>query len=253
MTTEVLRNMIYGRSPALERLDVGGPRRGPLPPGRLPGPGLGGGHRPPAPPRCAWCACRPRSPTPPSWPAGSRPCGDPPPSSSSRPRPVTLDNWYLVEDRQADQLAARAHAGRRAGPTREGSRFDTDPRDAWRGRGGAAAGAGSPRPAGSRSSSCWPARELLPRHLLHLQPGGLRRRRDGVPRGGAALHRRRRARPHPRTSSSATSRSLTDDDLAVLGLRPLAGRRWRPGSPPTTPAWCRRSRRRSRPASSRAW
>ncbi|HEY6532365.1 MAG TPA: helicase-related protein, partial [Acidimicrobiales bacterium] len=50
-------------------------------------------------------------------------------------RPVRLDNWYLVDDRQVDQLLllptlvdGQANA--------DGSRFDTDPRDTWsRGRG----------------------------------------------------------------------------------------------------------------------
>ena len=47
MTTEVLRNMVYAgsacsRGPALRRA-----RRGPLPPGPLPWPGLGGSHHPP--------------------------------------------------------------------------------------------------------------------------------------------------------------------------------------------------------------
>ena len=50
MTTEVLRNMIYASSPALDGLALRDPRRGPLPAERLPGPGLGGGHHP-RPPR----------------------------------------------------------------------------------------------------------------------------------------------------------------------------------------------------------
>ena len=48
MTTEVLRNMIYAGSPALDGLRLRGARRGPLPAGHLPGPGVGGGHHPPA-------------------------------------------------------------------------------------------------------------------------------------------------------------------------------------------------------------
>ena len=69
MTTEVLRNMIYA-GPAARRPALRRPRRGPLPPGHLPGPGVGGGHHPPAARTCGWCASRPRCPTPTSWPTG---------------------------------------------------------------------------------------------------------------------------------------------------------------------------------------
>ena len=48
MTTEVLRNMIYGRSPALRRPGRRRARRGPLPAGHLPRAGVGGGDHPPA-------------------------------------------------------------------------------------------------------------------------------------------------------------------------------------------------------------
>ena len=50
MTTEVLRNMIYAASPALDGPPVRRARRGALPAGRLPRPGVGGGDHPPAPP-----------------------------------------------------------------------------------------------------------------------------------------------------------------------------------------------------------
>ena len=79
MTTEVLRNMIYAGSPALRRPALRRARRGALPPGRLPGPGVGGGHHPPAAGRRGSCACRPRCRTPRSWPSGS-------PRSAARPR-----------------------------------------------------------------------------------------------------------------------------------------------------------------------
>jgi ATP-dependent RNA helicase HelY len=50
-------------------------------------------------------------------------------------RPVSLDNWFLVDDTQTDQLQLLPTlVDGRANP--EGSRFDTDPRDSWRtGRG----------------------------------------------------------------------------------------------------------------------
>ena len=47
MTTEVLRNMIYGRSQRARRPRPGRARRGALPAGHLPRPGVGGGHHPP--------------------------------------------------------------------------------------------------------------------------------------------------------------------------------------------------------------
>ena len=52
MTTEVLRNMIYaGRR--VDDLGPRRPRRGALPAGHVPRPGVGGGHRPPAAARAA--------------------------------------------------------------------------------------------------------------------------------------------------------------------------------------------------------
>ena len=48
MTTEVLRNMIYAGALGARRAALRRARRGPLPPGRLPGPGVGGGDHPPA-------------------------------------------------------------------------------------------------------------------------------------------------------------------------------------------------------------
>ncbi len=49
MTTEVLRNMIYAGSSRTRTGGIGGPGRGPLPPGSLPGGGLGGGDHPRSP------------------------------------------------------------------------------------------------------------------------------------------------------------------------------------------------------------
>ena len=50
-------------------------------------------------------------------------------------RPVSLDNWYLVEDRQQGELQLLATLiDGRANP--DGGAFDTDPRDTWRRGGG---------------------------------------------------------------------------------------------------------------------
>ena len=64
MTTEVLRNMIYAASPTLDGLALRRARRGPLPAGPLPRPGVGGGDHPPRPRGAASCASRRRSRTP---------------------------------------------------------------------------------------------------------------------------------------------------------------------------------------------
>ncbi len=48
MTTEVLRNMIYAGVPGAPGAPLRRARRGALPPGHLPGAGVGGGHHPPA-------------------------------------------------------------------------------------------------------------------------------------------------------------------------------------------------------------
>ena len=188
-------------------------RRGALPPGRLPGPGVGGGHHPPPGRACAWCACRPRCRTPPSWPTGSRPCGARPRWWSRTRRPVELDN--LVPGRgppgRADGTCSRRWSTARPNP--DGSRFDTDaPRRVAPGRGG-----GRPR-----RRYATPRRldvvDLLGRagpaagDLLHLQPGRLRRRRHArasAP-GCASPSREERApdprdRRAPRAPTSATT------------------------------------------------
>ena len=125
------------------------------------------------------------------------------------------------------------------------------PRPARRPAGGRA-GAGS-RPGGSRSSTACADDDLLPGDLLHLQPRrAATTRSDACLDAGRAADHGRRAAPHPGDRRATTSTHLTDDDLDVLGYDrgSPASRR---ASPPTTPAWCRRSRRRSRPASPRAW
>ena len=89
-----------------------------------------------------------------------------------------------------------------------------------------------------------------PGDLLHLQPGGVRRRRRHLPRRRRAPHHARRAGADPRDRRGAHRRA-SPTPTSVSGLRPAGWRRSRPASPPTTPAWSRRSRRRSRRASPR--
>ena len=186
------------------RAALRGPRRGPLPPERLPGPGLGGGHHPQPRRRWTWSACRPRCPTPRSWPTGSAPCGARPTAVIEDRRPVELHNLYLLGDRSSERLLLLPDPGRRpAQPRGERPRQqDAAPRRAC----GAGPGAGCSRPAGSRWSSCSAGARHAPGDLLHLQPGRLRRRRRPVRAGGtAADHAPRsaaRSGPSPRPTST---------------------------------------------------
>ena len=225
MTTEVLRNMIYAgvagaRRPALRRA-----RRGPLPPGRLPGPGVGGGHHPPAARRCGSCACRPRCRTPRSWPTGSRRCGARPTAVIEERRPgraratctwsatAVAERLHLLPDARRRPAQPRGDAGSTPSRSRRPA-----------------------RPAGAARRRLYTPRrvEVVERladeehaagDLLHLQPGRVRRRRRpraSTPACGSPTPEERariRAIVEERTSTAST-----DDDLDVLGYdRWLAG------------------------------
>ena len=148
MTTEVLRNMIYAGSPSARRAALRGPRRGPLPAERLPGPGVGGGHHPRPATAWTWSACRPRCPTPRSWPTGSAPSGARPTAVIEDRRPVELHNLYLLGDRASERLLLLPTLvdGR---PNPEAVRPRLARRCAIRAC-GAGRGAGCSRPGGSR-------------------------------------------------------------------------------------------------------
>ena len=134
----------------------GGPRRGPLPPGPLPGRGVGGGARPHARPRWPSSACRPRWPTPPSWGTGCARCGA---------RPTW---WSSGAARSCCATTSPSTAARGRPPGPSSSRCWTDGRRRRRGAahrpGGAA---GRPRPAGRRAGAAGaagpPARPSAPR------------------------------------------------------------------------------------------
>ena len=249
MTTEVLRNMIYGRSPALDGLGGRRARRGALPPGHLPRAGVGGGHHPPARRR------------------GARvPVGH----GVERRGAGRLDLDRSGADRGGDRGAAPGRAreplpGRRparpsgctccrrwstAGPTRRPTASTTRRVRGVRGPRRTRPAASSTRRAGSRWSSGSRKRRCC-RRSLHLQPQRLRRGRPVRPRRRPPAHHRRRAGPDPgdrRRATSPRSTTATSTCSATAGSWPGS----RPASPPTTPGWSRRSRRRSRPASSKA-
>ena len=195
MTTEVLRNMIYAASPALDGPALRDPRRGPLPAERLPGPGVGGGHHPQPRPRSTWSACRPRCPTPRSWPTGSAPSGARPTAVIEERRPVDLHDLYLLGDRASERLLLLPDPGRR--PAQPGGER---PRLARR---CATPGMrGRPRgrlftPRRVEVVELLDERRHAPGDLLHLQPGRVRRRRGPVRAGGQAADHRRGAPPDP--------------------------------------------------------
>ena len=217
-----LRRVAGARRPALRRA-----RRGPLPPGRLPRPGVGGGHHPHSRPHVRLvCLSATVSNAEELADWIDRRCGARRRRSSRTSGPVELDNLYLVGDRGSRATPPAPDAGRRP-PEPRGRRGSTS--TARRGAAGRRrphpAAAATP-PAGSRWSSGSTTSDLLPGHLLHLQPGrrattplaAVPRRRACAsprPRSGTAIRRDRRAR---------TVGALTDADLDVLGYgRWLAG------------------------------
>ena len=254
MTTEVLRNMIYAGSPALDGPALRGARRGPLPAGHLPRPGVGGGHHPPAARRCALVclsATVSNAEELADWLTTVR---GPTRLVLEERRPVELRNLYLVGDRQSEQphLLPTLVDGR---PNPEAERLDDAVgRPARRPPAGPPA---APAPAvhaaaARRRSSCSTSATCCPRSTsssagpaattpcapcldagLRLTTPDERHPHPGDRRGAhRGAHRRRPRRARATTAGSPASRRA---------------------SPPTTPAWCRRSRRRSRRASPRAW
>ena len=205
MTTEVLRNMIYARSPRARRPALRRARRGALPAGHLPRAGVGGGDHPPAAPTCGWCACRRRCRTPRSWPTGSRRCAGPTAAVIEERRPVELRQ--PVPGRRPDRRATCTCCRRSStgGPNPEADRLDGE---AARGAGGAGARAA----AGRRLLHARGGVEVVERlderadaagDLLHLQPQpAATTPREPCLDAGAAPHR-------PATSATASARSST--------------------------------------------
>ena len=253
MTTEVLRNMIYARSPRADGPALRRARRGPLPAGRVPRPGVGGGDHPPAARRCA------------RVPVGHR---------VERRGAGRLDHDRAWPDRDGARGAPSGRAAQPLPRRRPPERAAAPPARRWSTAG--------PTPRPSRSTPRGPPAPRPPRG--HRRP----RRRfftprrlevidrcsttttccprstsssaasacdDAVaalPRRRAAPHRRPTSAPHPRHRRRA-HRGADRRRPRRARLRPLARRLSRRASPPTTRAWCRRSRRRSRCASSRDW
>ena len=232
------------------RARLGGARRGPLPPGRLPRTGVGGGHHPPAHRRCAWCACRPRCRT-----------------------RAELAAWIgtvrgptatVVETERPDRAGQPVHGGRpgraptrcssppwsTAGPTPTAS-ASTWSRARWPGRGRPRRRWFTPRRIEVVDQLRGPATCCRPSTSSSAGPPATTRSAACLD-AGVRLIDLDAAGPHrPRSSSSTWPACPTRPRRcsATAGSAPAST----PGWPPTTPAWCRRSRRRSSAASSRGW
>ena len=152
MTTEVLRNMVYAGSSALDGLGwvvldevhfLQDAYRGPVWEEVLV-------HTPRG--RRASCACPPRCRTPRSWATGSRRCADRPTRSSSTSDPIRLDPLMLVGDRSAERehLVPLLVHGR---PEPRGPPLRRRPPGAAPAGPGDARGPASSRRAGSRPSN----------------------------------------------------------------------------------------------------
>ena len=206
-------------------------------------------------------ASRRRSPTPRSSPPGSRQVrGATAPSSRTAGRSSSASSTSSGTAR-AERAAPVADLRRRRSRTRRRSTLDAArparPRAATgaRRRSGAAptrAGV-APRTArgGPRSSSGSPTTSLLPAiYFVFSRPGcdeAVRQCLDDGLRLTTPPRNAARSARSPRPHVEA----LSDDDLTRARLRPLRRQASRPGSPRTTPAWCRRFARRSRSCSRR--
>ena len=123
---------------------------------------------------------------------------------------------------------------------------------ARRGRRAASAGRSRRRAGADVHRAARPRRAAAGDHL-HLQPGRLRRRRAAVPALRAAAdhapRRRDEIRAHRRGAHAPTSPTRT----SACSATGSGSRAWSAGSPRTTPACCRRSRRSSRSCSPAGW
>ncbi len=222
MTTEVLRNMIYSRSSALDRLEwvvldevhyLQDAYRGPVWEEVIV-------HLPAAVRLVCLSATVSNAGELADWIETVR---GPTSVVVEDRRPVSLDNWYLVDDRQSDQLVlVPTLLDGRANP--DGSRFDTDPRDAWRAR----AGGGRPRrryatPRRVEVVELLAAREMLPALYFIFSRAACD---DAVSAcvGAGLRFTTSEERERIRTVVERHVENLTDDDLHVLEYdRWLAG------------------------------
>ena len=168
-----------------------------------------------------WSACRPRCPTPRSWPTGSAPCGARPTAVIEERRPVELHNLYLLGDRSS----------RAAPPVPDPRRRPAQPRGqrprqqdaAPPGASGAGPGGGCSRPGGPRSSSCWPTSDMLPAIYFIFSRAACDDAVAQCLRDGRAAHHARGAPPDPGHRRGARRGAVRRRPRRAR-LRPLAGR-----------------------------
>ena len=140
--------------------------------------------------------------------------GRPPPSSRSA-GPSSCDNLFMVGDRSSEHVHlfptfvdGQAQPGGR--PSSRRARRSR-PRDAG------PAAAAPLHAAARRGRRPVVERRHAAGHLLHLQPGRLRRRGAAVPRRRPAAHDARGARARSAPSPTPSSARLSDEDLDALG------------------------------------
>ena len=228
MTTEVLRNMIYAGSDALDGPPLRRPRRGALPPEPLPRRGLGRGDHPPARRPSTWCASRRRCRTRRSSRTGSAPSGARRPRSSrsgARSSSRTCTRWGSGASSGIHLLPTfMPGPGGELRPNAEASRLDAR---------GAATGAGRRPRAGPQPPLHAPAGRAggaagrggdAPGDRLHLQPRRVRRRGPAVPRRRVSGSRAADERRELRRIAEARLAALSDEDLDALGHDEWRGR-----------------------------
>ena len=210
-----LRPVAGARRPRARRA-----RRGALPAGHLPRPGVGGGDHPPARRTSGWCACRRRSATPASWRRGSRPsAARPRRSSSCAARCASTTATSSATAPTTGCTCCETFDGGRPNP--EAARLDASA--VRRGAAAAASGRSGQRPAGartrragSRSSTCSTSAACCRRSYFIFS----RNQCDEAARTCLAAGLRLTTAPSATASgrsSTPGSRGSADDDLAVLG------------------------------------
>jgi len=220
MTTEVLRNMIYSRSTALERLlwvvldevhYLQDAYRGPVWEEVIV-------HLPVEVRLVCLSATVSNAAEVAGWIGAVR---GPTTVVVEETRPVTLDNWYLVADRQSEELAmVPTLVEGRANP--DGARFDTDPTDTWRRGGG-----GRPRrryatPGRVEVAELLSRRDLLPAIFFIFSRAACDDAVASCTSAGMRLTDDEE-RAQIRAIVERHVETLSDDDLAALGYDRWSG------------------------------
>ncbi len=216
MTTEVLRNMIYAGRPRSTDLALRRARRGPLPAGRLPRAGVGGGDHPPAAEVTLVCLSATVSNADElrRWISDGPRADGHGRSSTSAPSSWSTSTSSPTANRPTFCCSRRWSTG---GPTRKATGSTRRPPRATHG----ATSAG-----GRRRRYATPRRlevvdrlvdeDLLPGDLLHLQPRRVRRRSPVPARVGCPADHAPTSAPRSARIAERHVEHLGDADLDVL-------------------------------------